>query len=362
VKITLFGLTLSSSWGNGHATPYRAILRALHRLGHRVTFFERDVPYYARHRDFHQWDSCELVLYPDWDSVRTQALAQAAESDVVMTASYVPEGARIADELLSLHGPLRVFYDLDTPITLQQLKQGDLDYLRAEQLARFDLVFSWTGGLALNALRREYGVKHVRPLYGCVDPDLYRPSSPRPSLRCELSYMGTYAADRQAKLESLFLEPARRRPAWHFLLAGPLYPGREWPSNVQRVEHVAPADHPALYGSSRLTLNLTRDAMAASGFCPSGRFFEAAACGTPIITDWFTGLDSFFEPGVEVLVARQAEDVLEALSRSDVDLMGVARRARERTLEEHTGYQRALAMLSAFEAVRSHSSSPLEAA
>ena len=353
VKITLFGLSLSSSWGNGHATPYRAILRALHRLGHRVTFYERDVPYYARHRDFTQWKYCELKLYAGWEAVRGEALAEAASSDVVMTASYVPEGARIADELLSLHGPLRVFYDLDTPVTLQQLKQGDLDYLRARQLREFDLVLSWTGGGALGELGRDYGVKLARPLFGCVDPDVYRRVAPRPGLRCELSYMGTYAADRQSKLEAMFLEPARQRHEWTFLLAGPLYPAEwAWPQNVRRVEHVAPGDHAALYSSSRMTLNLTREAMAASGYCPSGRFFEAAACGTPIVTDWFPGLDSFFEPGVEVLVARDAGEVLHGLERSDVDLLAMARRAHERTLEEHTGYQRALTLLAAFEAAR----------
>ena len=355
MKITLFGLTLSSSWGNGHATPYRAIIRALHRLGHRVTFYERDVPYYARHRDFTQWPYCELKLYPSWESIRSQALAEAAESDVAMTASYVPEGARIADELLSLSRPLRVFYDLDTPITLQRLRQGDLDYLRADQLAQFDLVLSWTGGQSLGLLQRDYHVRDVRALFGCVDPDLYRPTRARPGLRCELSYMGTYAPDRQSKLESLFLEPARRRPASRFLLAGPLYPAEmKWPTNVQRLEHVSPADHPALYGSSRLTLNLTREAMAVSGYCPSGRFFEAAACGTPIVTDWFGGLDSFFEPGVDVLVARDADEVLRALDHSDVDLHQMARRARERTLEQHTGYQRARTMLEAFESARSN--------
>ena len=243
MKITLFGLTLSSSWGNGHATPYRAILRALHRLGHRVTFYERDVPYYARHRDFAQWEYCDLKLYSSWDAMRRRGAGRGCgQSDVVMTASYVPEGARIADELLSLHGPLRVFYDLDTPVTLQQLKQGDLDYLRASQLRDFDLVLSWTGGGALDALVRDYGVKLARPLFGCVDPDVYRRVAPRPGLRCELSYMGTYAPDRQSKLESMFLEPARRRPAWMFLLAGSLYPAEwEWPPNVRRVEHVAPS-------------------------------------------------------------------------------------------------------------------------
>jgi spore maturation protein CgeB len=354
LKITLFGLTLSSSWGNGHATPYRAILRALHRLGHRVTFYERDVPYYAKHRDFRECDYCELKLYSSWDAVCGQALAEAAESDVVITASYVPEGARIADALLALDGPLRVFYDLDTPITLNRLAQGDLDYLRASQLAAFDLVLSWTGGAALEALERDFGVKVARPLFGCVDPDVYRPVTPYADLHCELSYMGTYAADRQAKLDSMFLEAARQRPSSLFRLAGSLYPPEwNWPANVRRYEHVGPSDHPVLYCSSRLTLNLTRAEMAASGYCPSGRFFEAAACGAPIITDWFRGLDSFFEPGEEVLVAGETVSVLQHIDRSDAELRRMANRARQRTLDEHTGGQRALTMLASFEAARS---------
>jgi spore maturation protein CgeB len=354
LKITLFGLTLSSSWGNGHATPYRAILKALHRLGHRVTFYERDVPYYAKHRDFLQCTYCDLKLYSSWDAIRSQALAEAAESDVVVTASYVPEGARIADALLAGDGPLRVFYDLDTPITLNRLAEGDLDYLHARQLSAFDLVLSWTGGEALIALERDFGVKIARPLFGCVDPDIYRPVRPRPGLRCELSYMGTYAPDRQAKLESMFLQPARLRPSSSFLLAGPLYPS-DWhcPPNVRRSEHVPPADHSALYSSSRLTLNVTREGMAASGYCPSGRFFEAAACGAPIITDWFRGLNSFFEPGQELHVANNAAEVMHVLDRSDEDLFQMARRARQRTLDEHTGYQRALTLLAAFDAARS---------
>jgi spore maturation protein CgeB len=363
LKITLFGLTLSSSWGNGHATPYRAILRALHRLGHRVTFYERDVPYYARHRDLLQCAYCELKLYSSWEAIRGQVLAEAAESDVVMTASYVPEGARIADALLALDGPLRVYYDLDTPITLQRLRAGDLDYLRARQLPGFDLVLSWTGGDALTALQRDFGAKLALPLFGCVDPDVYRPVRPRPGWRCELSYMGTYAPDRQAKLESMFLEPARQRPALSFLLAGPLYPPEwQWPVNVRRSEHVAPADHPALYSSSRLTLNLTREGMASSGYCPSGRFFEAAACGTAIVTDWFRGLNAFFEPGQEVLIASNAEDVLRALGRRDSELLHMALRARQRTLDEHTGYQRALTLLAAFEAARAPRRSQMEIA
>lgn len=346
MKMTVFGLTLSSSWGNGHATPYRALFRALHRLGHRVIFYEKDVEYYALRRDLADCDYCDLVLYSDWREIRSRALADAASSDVVITASYLPDGATINDEVLSLGRPLKVFYDLDTPITLNQLRQGPLDYLRREQLPFFDLVLSWTGGKALHALEREFGARLACPLFGCVDPDLYLRTPPRPEFTCSLSYMGTYAADRQPKLDALFLEPARRRPDAQFLLAGTLYPHDwPWPANVRRFDHIAPNDHPALYSSSRLALNLTRAEMAESGYCPSGRLFEAAACSTPIVSDWFEGLDAFFTPGDEILIVREARHVEGCLSLSSRDLDRIGGRARERTLDENTGTTRARTLL-----------------
>ena len=346
MKITIFGLTLSSSWGNGHATPYRAILRALARRGHDITFYEKDVEYYSLRRDFVSCNYADLKLYASWEDIRREAMADCAESDVVMTASFVPDGARINDEVLELSRPLKVFYDLDTPVTLNKLDHGRTDYLRADQLKEFDLVLSWTGGHALDRLHDEYGVRLARPLFGCVDPDNYVRLAPREEFRCELSYMGTFAQDRQSKLDELLLEPARRRPNSWFLLAGTLYPWAwQWPSNVKRLDHVAPSDHAALYSSSRLTLNITRGEMAASGYCPSGRFFEAAACGTPIVTDWFDGLDTFFTPSREVLVADNAGDILRALDLSDEELSSIAKAARQRTLDEHTGEHRAEALL-----------------
>jgi spore maturation protein CgeB len=353
LKITVFGLTLSSSWGNGHATPYRAILRALQRCGNRVTFYEKDLPYYARRRDFDRCDYCDLVLYERWDEVRPQALRDARASDAVICASYCPEGSRIVDDILPLNRPLRVFYDLDTPITLQNLENGDLDYLCRDQVSGFDLYLSFTGGRILDELEQRWGARMARAIYGCVDPDVHRRVPVRDSFRCALSYMGTYAADRQQKLEALFLEPVRRRPDAAFLLAGSLYPReRSWPENLRVLEHVAPAEHPALYSSSRVTLNITRDGMARFGYCPSGRFFEAAACGTPVITDRWTGLEAFFVPGEEVFVASSAEDVLNVLDMGEDELSRLAWRARERTLCEHTGEDRAARMLSCFEESR----------
>ncbi len=354
MKLTLFGLTLSSSWGNGHATPYRAILRALARRGHRVVFYEKDVEYYARRRDFSACDYCNLVLYAEWEDVRSRALADAADSDVVLCASYCPQGARIADDVLELARPLRVFYDLDAPITLDGLTRGDLDYLRADQIPAFDLYLSFTGGGILDELERHWGARLARPLYGCVDPDVHVRRPARTEYQCALSYMGTYAADRQHKLDSLFLQPARRIPATSFVLAGSLYPRDwTWPDNVRRFEHIAPADHPALYSSSRLTLNLTRDGMARYGYCPSGRFFEAAACGTPIVTDSWRGLQTFFEPGEEIFLVESADNVLNAIASSDAVLAQVGASARRRTLDEHTGDHRAEELVAYFEEARS---------
>ncbi len=342
MKVTIFGLSLSSSWGNGHATPYRAIVRALHRRGVSVSFYEKDVPYYAAHRDFSSCDYCTLRLYGSWDGVRQSAVEEARASDVVVVASYCPDGVRISNQILELDRPLRVFYDLDTPITLKGLAAGPLEYIQREQIRDFDLYLSFTGGTILFRLEQEYGARMARALYGCVDPDVYFRVPTQPAFDCSLSYVGTYAADRQAALEELFLEPAFQCRERRFFLAGSLYPADlQWPQNIARSRHVGSREHPALYSSSRATLNLTRRTMAESGYCPSGRFFEAAACGTPIFTDWWEGLDSFFDPEQELRVVRRSADVIFALDRPDVQLREMADRARRRTLEQHTGEQRA---------------------
>ncbi len=353
LQILFFGLTISSSWGNGHATPYRALLRALHDLNIDVVFYEKDVPYYARHRDFDSYDYCELILYKDWETIRHSALRRAQASEIVLTASYLPEGARISEELLGLEGPLHVFYDLDTPITLNRVQHGSLDYLRSDLIPQFDLYLSFTGGTVLRTLEQSFGARCALPLYGCVDPDLYVRVERQQRFACDLSFMGTYAADREECIRDLFLAAAERLPHQSFLLAGPMYPTEwAWPAGVKRVEHVAPSDHPALYSSSRATLNVTRREMAQSGYCPSGRFFEASACSTPLLTDEWEGLDSFFDLEEELLVVRSTDDVVRALQLPDVDLLRIGARARQRTLDQHTGRQRAKQLLAACEEAR----------
>lgn len=344
MHVVVFGLTISSAWGNGHATPWRGLCRALSRRGHRVTFFERDVPYYAAHRDAPSPEGCDLRLYRDWDEVAATARRLIQSADVEIVTSYCPDAQCASDLLLDAASGLRVYYDLDAPVTLDRLERGErVDYVPRQGLAPFDLVLSFTGGAALDALRTQLGARAVEPLYGGVDPDAHRPVD-APAEECfDLTYLGTYAEDRQVALEALFIEPARQRPDCRFAIAGSQYPaaGFPWQPNIFYLSHMPPPDHPAFYCASRLTLNITRGAMARMGYCPSGRLFEAAACGTPIVSDWWVGLDTFFEPGAEILIARDTDDVLAAIAMSDEDRRRIGRAARERALAEHTAEARA---------------------
>jgi spore maturation protein CgeB len=351
MRIVIFGLTISSAWGNGHATLWRGLCRALGEAGHAVTFFERDVPYYASHRDVSEPDGCRLILYARWAETAPAARDLVRNADVAMVTSYCPDGRAASGLVLNAAPALKVFYDLDTPVTLERLARGEpVAYLPEEGLSDFDLVLSYTGGRALDALRATLGARRVLPLYGSVDPDFHRPTPADFSRRSDLSYLGTYAADRQPALEKLFIEPARRRPDLRFALAGSQYPPDfPWEPNIFYFSHMPPPDHPSFYCSSAITLNVTRGPMAEMGYCPSGRLFEAAACGTPILSDWWSGLDHFFEPGAEIFIASTTKAALDVLDLRPEERMRVAARARERALDCHTATVRARELVSAFE-------------
>ena len=356
MNIVIFGLAVSSSWGNGHAVLWRGLIAALLRQGHRVTFFERDVPYYAEHRDLTALpDGGVLVLYPDWATALPRAIRALREADAAMVTSYCPDAAPATALLAESPVAVRCFYDLDTPVTLARLAAGQLpDYVPAGGLGEFDLVLSYTGGGALEALRTRLGARRVAALHGWVDPEQYRPGTAQPQYRAALSYLGTYAEDRQAMLERLLVAPARLRPDARFVIGGAQYPRHfPWTDNIFFVRHLPAAEHPGFYASARMTLNVTRAAMAEMGWCPSGRLFEAAACGVPILTDRWPGLEEFFSPGDEILVAETTRDALDALALPDATLAAVARRARERTLARHTAAHRARAMVAAFETAAS---------
>jgi len=342
LKIAIFGLSITSAWGNGHATTYRALVRALARRNHRVIFFEKNQEWYESNRDLPEPEFCELRLFNNWRSALPKMRRELQSCDVAVLGSYFPDGTTAADMLLESNVPVKAFYDIDTPITVAKLRSEHSEYLQARQVPGFDVYFSFTGGPILRQLESEFGARRAVPLYCSFDEEKYRPRNISARYQCDLSYMGTYAADRQPKVNSLFLDPAKAAPQSKFLLAGPQYPRGNWPKNVRHIKHLSPRWHPHFYSSSRLTLNLTREAMVASGFSPSVRLFEAAACACPIISDYWKGLDTVFQVGREILVAENSNQVTSFLNDiDDAELRCMAALARERVLAEHSSAHRA---------------------
>ncbi|WP_205769482.1 glycosyltransferase [Microvirga sp. KLBC 81] len=343
LRVIVLGLSLSSSWGNGHATTFRALLKAFAARGHDVLFLERDVPWYAAHRDLMDPEFCDLEFYASLEDLERYRETIAA-ADAVIVGSYVPEGVAVGRWVQKTARSVVAFYDIDTPVTLAKLERGDYEYLSPQLIPNYDVYFSFTGGPTLSLLMDRYGSPAARALYCSVDPELYPVLDQKK--RWDLSYLGTYSPDRQPTLERLLIEPARRAPHLRFVVAGPQYPADiVWPENVERIDHVPPSEHPAFYAASRYTLNVTRADMIRAGYSPSVRLFEAAACGTPIISDSWDGIETLLEPGCEIVLAQQAAEVVQVLEGWDEarrSTMGQA--ARERILAEHAAFHRAASM------------------
>lgn len=343
MKIVICGLSITSSWGNGHATTFRALARAIRARGHEITFFERDLEWYASNRDMPEPPFCRVHIYEQWDDVVKLLRRELSAADVAMVGSFFPDGIKAADEILASNAAVKTFYDIDTPITVSKLRGGDTEYLRRGQIPGFDVYFSFTGGPMLREIESRFGAPHAVPLYCSFDPDRYRSFEADPRYRCDLSYMGTYASDRQAKLDELFSKPAAALPQKEFVLAGPQYSSSLiWPKNVRRIIHLEPEFHPYFYSSSLFTLNLTRQEMVEAGYSPSVRLFEAAGCGSTIISDEWPGLETFFEPNQEILLARSSNDVTPFLKgMTEHEVRKIGRRAQERVLAEHSAQRRA---------------------
>lgn len=338
MRLLVFGLSISSSWGNGHATVYRGLLKALHRLGVDVTFVEKDVPWYAGNRDLVSTDYARIVLYRKVGELEELLAGELGRTDVVLMGSYFPDGVALADSLAGRRGLLRIYYDIDTPVTLASFAyQGAAPYLRADQIPIFDAVLSFTGGRALQELKERWGARSALAFYCALDPDTHSRTEPEDRFCCRLGYMGTYSNDRHAAWESLFLRPALRLPELRFVLAGPQYPEMGLPANLRHFQHLAPREHPAFYSSCDLTLNLTRGPMVAYGYSPSVRLFEAAGCAACIVSDRWQGLDEVFEIGREVLVVGDEEEMVGLLLGLEPErLLAIGERARARALRDHT--------------------------
>jgi len=341
LSILILGLSITSSWGNGHATTYRGLMRELVRRGHRVTFLERDLPWYASNRDLPKPPYGTTHIYHSTAQLKRRFVSLVREADLVIVGSFVPEGAEIGEWVTRQARGLTAFYDIDTPVTLAALANGTTDYITPALVRRYDLYLSFTGGPVLDLLQRRYGAPHARPLYCSVDALAYTPRETR--TRWDLGYMGTYSRDRQAALERLLCAVARKWPEGRFVVAGPQYPSEiRWPANVERVEHLAPDRHRNFYTAQRFTLNITRSAMVRAGWSPSVRLFEAAACGTPIISDHWTGIETFFTPGREILIARRTTDSTAFLREAtEAERRRIGANARTRVLREHTAAHRA---------------------
>lgn len=344
MKLTIFGLSITSSWGNGHATTFRALCDALHRRGHSIVFFEHNLEWYQNNRDLPHPPYCTVKVFENWQEILPVVRTELRDSDVAMVGSYFPDGITALEEVLSSRVPVKAFYDIDTPVTVRSLRDhGRADYLLKQHLPELDIYFSFTGGPILKRLEKELGAPFAVPLYCSVDPGKHRELPAEPEFACDLSYMGTYASDRQSKIDELLCVPAGRLPHKKFIVAGPQYPSSiEWPGNVRRIMHLDPRHHAGLYSSSRITLNVTRREMVLAGYSPSVRLFEAAACAAAIASDNWPGLETFLAPGREILLPMGSDDVVRYVRDYDAaELRRIGRAARERVLGSHTSEVRA---------------------
>jgi spore maturation protein CgeB len=343
-RIVFIGLAMTSAWGNGHAATYRGLVRELVRRGHDVLFLERDAPCHNGARDLPEPPFGTTCSYAGLDELRDRFASEVTGADVVIVGSHVPDGVAVGEWVLSTARGVRAFYDIDTPITIGALEQGRPTYIEAPQVSRYDLYLTFTTGPLMQRIASKFRARRVAPLCCSADSVMYYPEPCDASW--DLGYLGTYSADRQPALERLLIEPARHWNAGAFVVAGPEYPvGLRWPANVERHDHLSPSEHRAFYNGQRYTLNVTRSAMLEAGYSPNIRLFEAAACGTPIITDHWPGLDEFFAPGHELFVATNARDVLDIVRQTpERERLAVGQRGRERVIREHTAAHRAEAL------------------
>jgi spore maturation protein CgeB len=341
LDFVFIGLSITSSWGNGHATTYRGLLRELEERGHNILFLERDVPWYADNRDLPNPPYGRTELYENLEDLFERFTLAIREADVVVVGSYVPDGIDVGKWVLENARGTTAFYDIDTPVTLANLAAGKCDYLSKELIRRYDLYLSFTGGPTLQRLERKFGSPAARALYCSVDPAQYFPSKEK--MKWDLGYMGTYSDDRQPTLDRLLVQPAAGWSDGRFAVVGPSYPDKiEWPANVTRNPHIAPSGHRKFYNSQRFTLNVTRRDMIKAGYSPSVRLFEAAACGVPIISDYWPGLETLFSIGDEILVAKEPREVLAILLDMPDDVrLAIGKRSRARVLKSHTAAKRA---------------------
>jgi spore maturation protein CgeB len=344
IRVAFYGSSLLSSYWNGAATYYRGLLSALAPLGYDITFYEPDAFDRQSHRDLAPPSWASVKVYPARPDEVRLVVAEAAEADVVVKASGV---GVFDDELLSgimiaaRPDALRVFCDVDAPATLVQLRAGDAPVLR-HALADLDLVLTYGGGPPVVEAYRELGARFCAPIYNALDPSTHYPVPKDPGLTANLSFLANRMPDREVRADTFFFTPAARLPNKRFLLGGAGWQGKPVPPNVHWIGHVGTDRHNAFNVSALAVLNVARDSMAATGFSPATRVFEAAGAGACLISDAWQGIEQFLAPREEILVARDGGDMVEILTTLTPEAAHrIGAQARWRVLREHTYAQRA---------------------
>jgi spore maturation protein CgeB len=360
MNIAFFGSSLVSAYWNGAATYYRGVVRALHERGHRVTFYEPDAYWRQQHRDIADPDWARVVVYPVGEGGRDEsgvraALAGARGADLVVKAS----GVGIFDPLLEaavldLQGPdtLVAFWDVDAPATLDRVQGDPADPLRA-LIPRYDLVLTYGGGDPVVRAYEALGARRCVPVYNALDPHTHHPAPPDPRFFGTLGFLGNRLPDREARVDEFFFRPAALMSGETFVLGGSGWDSHAAPPNVVYVGHVYTADHNAFNAAPRAVLNISRESMARYGFSPATRVFEAAGAGACLITDFWEGIEMFFAPGEEILVARDGGEVARLLQGLTPErARGIGQAALARVRAEHTYAHRVAQLEAALEAAR----------
>jgi len=345
MRIAFFGSSLVSAYWNGACTYYRGIVRALDARGHRVVFYEPDAFDRQAHRDIKDPPWAEVVVYePSDERAVREVVADAAAADVVVKASGVGVFDAVLEEAVAgLEGPeARIFWDVDAPATLASM-EGDPENPLRELIPAYDMVFTYGGGQPVIDRYAALGARSCTPIYNALDPETHHPEPPRPELACELAFLGNRLPDREARVEEFFFRAVEALPERTFLLGGNGWEDRvAGLGNVLYLGHVPPGDHNALNRSALAVLNVSRESMAANGWSPATRVFEAAGAGACLISDEWEGVEDFLAPDEEVLVARDGAEVAELLAGLDPErARAIGEAALERVLTEHTYDRRA---------------------
>lgn len=343
MKIAFFGSSLLSAYWNGAATYYRGIIRQLHLHGHEVTFYEPDAYDRQSHRDIDPPPWAGSVVYEPTEEAVFRHLEKASGADLIVKAS----GVGVHDALLERavldarrSGQAVVFWDVDAPATLERLETDAADPFRA-LIPRYDAILTYGGGEPVRSAYEQLGARYCQPIYNAMDPDIHHPAKARPEFAADLSFLGNRLPDRESRVEEFFFKAAARCPDFTYLLGGSGWADKERPGNVRWVGHVGTGNHNAFNASARVVLNISRSSMASTGFSPATRVFEAAGAGACLITDAWEGIESFFEPGEEILVAKTGDEVAVHSRISAGQARRVGEAALKRALAEHTYSHRA---------------------